>query len=56
MKTAYLLTKPDGSTVLLFNLGRARGLAVHFGWTMRPLSPIEARAHIRSALASAKAA
>jgi hypothetical protein len=56
MKPAYLLTKPDGSTVLLFSRDRAHGLAGHYGWTVRFLTALEARAHIRNALAIAKAA
>lgn len=30
------LIKADGSVVLLRNIQRARGLAAHYGWTMRP--------------------
>lgn len=51
MKPAYLLTKPDGSTVLLFNRERAHGLAGHYGWSVRFLTASEARAHIRATLA-----
>ncbi len=53
MKTGYLITKQDGSTVLLFNRDRAHGLAAHFGWSVKELSPAEASAHIRAAIASA---
>lgn len=50
MKTGYLLTKSDGSTVLLFDRNRAMGLAGHYGWTVRELTPSQAAAHIRATL------
>jgi len=52
MKPAYLLTKQDGSTVLLFNRERAHGLAGHFGWSIRLLTASETQAHIRAALSA----
>ncbi len=53
MRPGFLLTKADGSTVLLFNRDRAHGLAAHFGWSVKELSPAEAAAHNRKAIASA---
>jgi hypothetical protein len=50
MKTAYLITKQDGSTVLLFDAARANGLARHYGWTVKVLSAAQATARIRSTL------
>lgn len=45
MKTGYLITKTDGSTMLLFDYARAHGIAGHYGWTVRELSPVLAAAH-----------
>jgi hypothetical protein len=53
MKPAYLLTKQDGSTVLLFSRERAHGLAGHYGWSVRFLTWQQAQAHIRATLAKA---
>lgn len=50
MNPAYLLTKPDGSTVLLFSATRARGLAAHFGWALVALTAEQGRQHILAAL------
>ena len=50
MKTAYLITKTDGATILLFE--RAHGIAGHFGWTVKQLTEAEAKAHIQETLKS----
>ena len=51
MKPGYLLTKADGSTVLLFDGKRAHGLAGHYGWTIKELSAVEAARFLRDELA-----
>jgi len=56
MKTAYLITKTSGDTVLLFDRARAHGIAGHYGWTVRQLSAVETKGRIRAALKFAKVA
>ncbi len=56
MKPAYLITKASGATVLLFDRQRAHGLAAHYGWSVRELTPAEAKQHCVATLEKSKAA